>query len=296
MEEAIIYGVKTDRGFNYIGKTIKSIKGNRDLRKSDVGARYKNNDIKNFLIENPDVNMVVLKTIALQDWYDEKLLEVVDKHKDQHPLLNSQWMLDGKRGFWEGKERDVNTLKQLSESKYKRVVQYDILGYLVKVWESGKEVATHVFKDYRIKNGSGCTRLYSMLTSNNIKTRFRYGSYWLKEEELIENFGGIPNRINIGLIIENQKKEKREKSKYRRPSTYRRYTIIYTDKRGNEIRYSNIFEAGLALKISPTSVGRICRGVIKSKSYTLRYGEKELQPIDIVKPKYTVKPINRKRK
>ena len=297
-EKAVIYGVKSDENFKYIGKTIKSVRDNRELRKTDVGVQYVNERVKNVLHTSPDVHMVVLKTIALQDWYDEKLLEVVDKHKDNHPLVNAQWMLEGKRGYWEGKERDPHTLQRLSESKYKRVVQYDLEGNRIKIWSSGKEVATKIFKDYVVKSGAGYTKLYSVMNAPRLKGRTRYGSLWFREAELILNFGLIPKRINVDVIRKKELQEKQEKQKnYHRAEVRRRYTIIYCDINGTEIhKYRNIFEAGFALKLNPSIIGRICRGVIVPKNYILKYGEKELQPMDIQKYKYKTQPINKKRK
>lgn len=293
-KQAVIYGVQEDKKFKYIGKTVKSVKENRKLRKSDVGRRYTNEEINNVFIKNPDVNMVVLKTIETQEWYNEKLKEVVDKHKDNHPLLNAQWMLEGKRGYWEGKKKDPHTLQRLSESKYKRVVQYDKNGKLVKIWDSGKEVATKVFKDYRVKNGCGCTKLYRVLSSNVLKGKYRFDSYWFKEEYLMQNFKSIPDKLDLDVL--RKKEVQYKKASYKRPNTYRRYTIIYTDIDDNEIsRFNNIYDAGLALKISPNVVGKICRRVVVPNNFKLKYGEKQLQPIDVEKPKYKALPVNRKR-
>jgi hypothetical protein len=296
-EQAVIYGVQDNQEFKYIGKTIKSVRENRDIRKSDIARRYTNEKINNVFTENPDVNVVVLKTIAIQEWYDEKLKEVVDKHKDNHPLLNAQWMLDGKRGYWDGtdgywkgKQRDPHTLQRLSESKYKRVVQYDKQGKLVKIWNGGKEVAIQVFKDYRVKNGSACSKIYGVLKSNVLKGKYRFDSYWFREEDLIQNFNSIPNKLDLDEL--RKKEAQHKKANYKRPETYRRYTVIQYNLNGREIqRYSNIFEAGHALKLSPSIVGKICRGVIVPKDFILKYGQKELQPMNINKPKYKTKPI-----
>lgn len=300
VKKAIIYGIKTDETYKYIGKTMKPIRDNRELKVSDVGARYHNTNINDVIINN-DVNMVVLKTVDAQEWYDEKLKEVVDKYKDEHPLLNAQWMLDGKKGYWEGtggywegKERDAHTLKRLSESKYKRVVQYDTNGIRVKIWDSGKDVATKVLKDYRVVNGCGCTKLYGILASPTLKSRLRFGSYWFREAELIQYFGLIPKRLNLDAIRKKEAEIKKEKQKhYKRSDTYRRYTVIHCDINGNEIKkYDNIFEAGLAFKLSPSVIGKICRGLLVPKDYILKYGKKEVQPMDVKKYKYETIPIN----
>jgi hypothetical protein len=51
---------------------------------------------------NGDTDVVILHQDVNEDWYDKKLKTVVQKHKENHPLLNAQWMLDGKRGRFEG--------------------------------------------------------------------------------------------------------------------------------------------------------------------------------------------------
>ncbi|MBN1637344.1 MAG: hypothetical protein JW866_00125 [Ignavibacteriales bacterium] len=293
-EQAVIYGVQKDEKFKYIGKTVKSVKGNRELRKSDVGRRYTSEEINKVFTENHDVNMVVLKTIEAQDWYDEKLKEVV-KYKDNHPLVNAQWMLEGKRGYWEGKERDPHTLQRLSESKFKEVVQYDKNGVLVNIWQSGKEVAIQVFRDYRVINGGGHTRLYRVLDTGTLKRKFRYGYYWFRKSDLLKEYNGIPAKLNLDAI--RKKEQQYRKANYKRPTTYRRYTIIYEDINGEEIqRFKNIYDAGEFLKISPNMVGKICRGVVVPNNFRLKYGEKELQPIDVQKPHYEYLLVNKKRK
>ena len=60
-------------------------------------------------------------------------------------------------------------------------------------------------------------------------------------------------------------------------------------------KFKNIFEAGYELKLSPSMVGRICRGVVAPKNYILKYGEKELQAMEVQKPKYKNKPMNSKK-
>ena len=294
-KQAVIYGVETQEGYKYIGKTIKSIRAERELRTSDVGVQYVNDRIKNIFTENPDINMVALKTIAVQEWYDEKLREVVEKHQDNHPLENADWMLEGKRGFWEGKKRDPHTLQRLSESKYKRVVQYDLDGNRIKIWNSGKQVATEVFRDYRVVNGAGCTRLYRVLDASTLKGKLKFGSYWFREAELRKKYRYLPKKLDIDAL--KKAEIRRKKASHKKATTYRRYTIIYCDKQGKEIRrFRNCIEAGYELKLSPSVVSRICRGKVVPRDYVLKYGEKELQPINFSCPKYQTRPVNAKRR
>lgn len=297
MEEnkAVIYAVKTGDKCHYIGKTTKeSAEGN--VTKSLISSSYSNQGLVRVFENHEDVVIEPVKVVEKRDWYDEKLLEVVQKHAQHHPLVNAQWMLDGKRGpeYWRGKKRDAHTLQRLSESKYKRVVQYDLNGKRIKVWKSGKEVATVVFGDYVVKNGAGSTKLYNVMSSTTLKGRLRYDSYWFREAELLQNFGMVPTKINLDKIRDAEHQRKRES--YNRPKTYRRYTVIRYDMNGNEIcRYKNIFEAGHALKLAPEFVGRICRGSRTPRNYVLKYGPKELQALEIEKPRYKIKPMNARR-
>lgn len=209
-KKAVIYGIKIDDDIHYIGKRINALNKKGNINKSQATYQYNNSKIRDIFTSNPDVNVVPLKVVNEDEWYDEKLQEVLDKHKDKHPLLNAQWMLEGKRGFWEGKERDAHTLQRLSESKFKRVVQYDSEGNLVKVWKSGKDAAIHVFKDYVVINGGGDTKLYTVLGATTLKGRCKLNSYWFKEQELIKFFGLLPKKLNLAILYAEECKRRKK--------------------------------------------------------------------------------------
>ena len=300
MEKATIYGVRTGDTYHYIGKTSEEVNADGKLNNSDAQRQYHSNEIREIFINNENVEVVALKTCAKQDWYDEKLDEVVDKYKDEHPLLNAQWMLDGKRGFWEGtggywqgKERDAHTLQRLSESKFKKVLQYDKHGNLIKVWNSGKEVAEKVFEDYHVTNGAGETSLYDVLNARTLKGRFRYNSYWFWENKVVQYFGVVPNKINIDSIKAREKKINSERMKItnakRIETGQRKYTVIHYKQDGSVITYENTQHAGYVLKISVKNIRRLCRGMLVNHNYNLKYGDKVIQQIAPKYPKY--KPV-----
>lgn len=284
-QEPIIYGVRTGDTYHYIGKTSrKKVNVDDSINKSDIQAIYHRGKLKDFAVGNDDISIVEIKSSSKTEWYDEKLGEVVKKHGEKHPLLNSQWMLDGQRGYWGGKTRDANTIEQLSKSKYKKIVQYDKDGNLFKQWNSIKEVATTVFGDYKVVRGSGTSILYSALDSLTITSRFRKDSYWFREEELKSFFNCIPKRINIKLIAENQRKAKSLSIRNKRRENLTRLTTRYTVIQFNpdmtiKSTFDNVSHAAHELKISEKTVERYCRGVIKNTIHILKYGEKKTQII-----------------
>jgi hypothetical protein len=292
--QGVIFGVKTGKIYHYIGKTSKPLDENGNVKKSDVGRRYTNPKIKQVFADNQDsVTTEILHRVEV-DWYDEKLLEVINKYKDKHPLLNAKFMLEGKRGvwqdtggYWQGKKRDANTLKMLSESKYVKVVQYDSDGNLVKVWKSCKEPAILIFKDYRVENGGSISSLYSMFKSNCIKSRFKHNCYWFKLDELSRYFGRLPEKIDIEEMKRKEKDDKRAKYNYGVHTHAMRATVVHKDLQGNTIKiYQNSAEAAYILRTSVQMVQRFCRGLRYNPNYLLSYGEKTLQAISIKYPKY----------
>lgn len=275
MNQVAIYCIKTGETIHYIGKaTCSNPEG--QVNRSDLQYPYRNPGIREVFM-GESVSVVPIKFVPMNEWYDEKLQEVVDKHKDNHPLQNAQWMLDGKRGywegtggFWEGKTRDPYTLKKLSESKYKGVLEYDLQGNLIKEWNSRKEVATEVFKDYKVVNGSAASLLYSILTSPNPKTRLRHGSYWFSRDE----FNVVPTKLSIPIMTW---KYKRNKPKQRGHDYHKQFTVEYYVKEKLYLCFDNAAHAGHVLGMTKDSVRKICNGINKGKYFDLRYGPKKRQ-------------------
>ena len=279
-EQATIYCIKTGETIHYIGKTI-STNAEGQVNRSDLKYPYNNPGIREIFM-GESVSVVPIKFVPINEWYDEKLHEVVEKHKDDHPLLNAQWMLDGKRGywegtggFWEGKTRDANTLKRLSESKHKKVLQYDLDGNLLKTWDSRKEPAIEVFKDYRVVNGSAASTLYGLLTNANPKNRLRLGSYWFSEAD----FGRIPKKISIPIMYYTYRKNK---PKQKGHTHHSQFTVEYYVDNKLNLAFDNVFHAAHVLGICDTHVRKICRGTRNCKEYDLRYGPKKSQPVNQV--------------
>lgn len=209
-------------------------------------------------------------------------------------------MKEGKRGYWEGKKRDPYTLKRLSESKYKKVIQYDKDGNFIKQWNSLKEIATKLIGDYKVVNGSAESKIYHLLSKKKpkyIRTRLFKNNYWFKEHELIEYFGIIPKKINIKNILDNEEKIRHiiRKENYKKSKKTKLYTVIQYDNYGNVINnFKNVFHAGYVLKKSPETISRISRSDIKS-TLNLKYGPKKSYPINerYNYPDYKITPTPR---
>lgn len=295
MEKNIyIYGIKTGDKFHYIGKTNNKLNTNGNINRSDMSMLYLYDKFRNIFNNNEKVEIVPIKTSDDQ-WYDQKLKEVVEKYSQNHPLINSQWMLDGKHGYWSDKKRDDNTLKRLSESKYIRIVEYDINGNLIKIWDSCKDVGINVFKDYKVVNGSSDSRIYRVIDSAKVQTRLAHGSYWFRESELMKEFGLIPKRIKISAIAEAQKLRKIEsRKKSKTPEFISKYSVIhYNPDMTIKTTYKCSEEAAYMLRKGLNTIRKICRGIIhaNNENYILRYGEKSLQPQDFKYPEYTIEPV-----
>lgn len=286
MEKTSIFGVKINEDFHYVGKT------KRKLIKSHVQRTNEELNEVCFNRKNDNVEIVLIKEVD-ENWYDEKLSEVVKKYNENHPLKNAQWMLEGKRGAWSGKKRDAHTLQRLSESKYKKICQYDINGSFVKTWKSYKDAAITVFKDYEIINGSANSRLYQIIKSRTIESRLFHNSYWFKEEELLKHFNCIPKKINITYILNEQKKRIRKaKARKKDPKyTTRRTVIHYNDDLTIKTTYDNVFHAAYMLKTTPRKIRVMCKQ--KNPAITLKYGKKTLQPFVVEYPEYKIEPISR---
>lgn len=290
MEKTInIYGLKRNDEFIYIGKTESSAHRSKHVNKSGYfpNQMLLTKELKN----SSDVEIVVLKKLPYgksKEWYNTKLLEVVDKHKDNHPLLNAEWMKKGYRGYWQNMKRDAHTISRLSESKFKRVFQYDINGNLIKIWGSLKEVAIKVFDDYHVKNGSACSKFYSYVRSRLIKSRLHYNSYWIKESEIMQHFKFIPKKLNLELIFKNEKENRsmrthatRRKNEVKNKYGYRSvYTVEHYNENNKLIKiYDCIEDCSKALKISKQSVLRLCKNEVLKPKHFIKYGAKKKRKI-----------------
>ena len=286
--EVMIYAVKSDDKFKYIGKTNKRL--NTKDKKIRVQAQYKNKPLRDLFLNYENVSVEQIILVPESKWYPEKLREI--KEHNNHPLLNAEWMIECKRGYWDGKKRDANTLQMLSESKYKKFVEYDKDGKIKKIWNSGKEAAIKIFKDYHVINGGGISKLYRITENQSIKSRFAHNSYWFKVEELIHHFNGVPNKLHIQNIIKKHEENKRYKRKLscsERTKTSR-YTInCYNRKSGELTVYQNAQEATFKLKTYPQLINRLCTGKARpARDFIFKYGEKKLQDININYPNYTI--------
>ena len=287
-EKPTIYGVKTGETIHYIGKTVRE-GSNGEITRSLISSRSKNERLNNLFKGDEEVVIEPIKVVESDEWYDEKLQEVVQKHAQHHPLVNAQWMLDGKRGywegtggFWEGKTRDAHTLKRLSESKYTKICQYDNKGKLVKIWAGAKEAAIQVFGDYSLDNTHGKSDLYNSMRATTMRSSFKMGSYWFRVSDMKRHFGLVPTKLNLSVILDKEKMRRSERRTQGKPATHaRRYTVIQYDSSGEEIeRFDNSHHAAFELKMSLVLVQRICRGTAINSNYLLEFGPKVVQPIN----------------
>jgi len=291
-EKPTIYGVKTGETIHYIGKTIRE--GNDgEIKGHMISNRVKNIALDNIIRNNENVVIEPIKVVESDEWYDEKLQEVVQRHAEHHPLVNAQWMLDGKRGpeYWRGKTRDAHTIQRLAESKYTRICQYDKNGKLVKVWAGAKEAAIEVFGDYQVINNSGKSDLYNAMRATTMKCSFKLGYYWFRESEMKEHFGLVPTKLNLSVILAKEKEIRKANRKKSTPAThFTRATVIQYDKDGDVInQFDNTHHAAYELKISLCMVQRYCRGTSYNDNYILGFGPKMWQPARPEYPKYKVR-------
>ena len=286
MTETInIYALKRNDEIFYIGKTESTSYRSKHLNKAIYfpNQMLVANEIKN----SDDVEIVVLKKLPVgksNEWYDEKLKEVVEKHKENHPLVNAEWMKKGYRGYWQTKKRDAHTIKRLSESKFKKLLQYDLNGVLIKIWNSRKEAAIKVFKDYEVVNGSACSHLYKLLRNKEIRSRISHNSYWICESEIKEHFNITPTKLNFKLIIENQKKERTQNTVNTRKENVAKqgffyssvYTVKYFNENGKLIKtFDSAAHCAKELNISEKTVKCYCKSKTKKPKFNLKYGKKK---------------------
>jgi hypothetical protein len=303
MEEknAIIYGVKTKDTIHYIGKTNKRRIGfntNKPISNSKVQVQYVNPVLRDIFHNYENVTIEPIIFVPESEWYPEKLREVVEHANKKHPLINAQWMIDGKNGYWEGKKRDAHTLLMLSQSKFRQFVEYDKNGNLKKIWNSGKEAAIKIFGDYKVINGAGSSKLYRIVKSVSIKKRFAHDSYWFKLEELIKYFNGIPEKLHLRSMVKREAENRRLKriiNNKKRTKTTRCCVELY-ERTTNELItiYLNTKEAAYKLKISVDTIRRLCSGETRpAADFILRYGEKIVQSKNIKHPEYQILPLKR---
>jgi hypothetical protein len=203
-----IFGIKKNNEIFYIGKTIQ-YNDDGKMNKSYSSTYYLNDKIRSRIYRS-NVEFVELIETEPCCWYDERNNQVHKHHEIGDKLVNADWMKEGRKSYWHGLKRDKHTLKRLSESKYKSIVEYDEKGNLKKIWKSTKEAAIVVLKDYRVVNGSGKSELYSILKYKNPEKRFKHNSYWFKYSELKKWFGQIPKKINIENMIQYYRNERKK--------------------------------------------------------------------------------------
>lgn len=267
-----IYGIKRNDEYYYIGKLSNVYSNKPTICKSRARVKYFNSNIRNLFSNNSDVEVVIIKNVD-DDWFDEKLLEIRTKYSEKHPLINTQWMLDGKRGYWSGKTRDKHTIKRLTESKFKRVVQYDSNGRLIRIYESQREVVEYL--------NCSKSKLSGILNSKLLKTKFRNNAYWFDENNLNKLYCNLPSELDlndekINLSRKNQPSRLGSKQNYSS-----RFTIKYFDCDNNLIKtFENADIAGDFFGLTTHYIRNICSGRLQNSNINLKYGEKIRQRVN----------------
>jgi hypothetical protein len=120
---------------------------------------------------------------------------------------------------------DVDTIEKLRISKYKSVVQYDLSGNIIQIYDSAKNIAINVFNDF--SNNYKYSRIYRILL--NKKLKLYNNSYWIYEERLLELFNEIPIKLDIESSFFKTIKFKKRNNRIN--STL--YTIMQFDNNNN---------------------------------------------------------------
>jgi hypothetical protein len=178
--------------------------------------------------------------------------------------------------YWQGKKRDKNTIEALSESKFKSCYTYDLNGNFIKKYKSYKECANDLFGDYEIKNGSGNSKIYTIIRNKNPKNRIYNNIYIFKEDFIFNKYNKIPNKIDLEKIFIDYNKSIPPKKNIRK--TKRVYEI--NSEYNNKIKkFENIKKCAKYYKISTSSVRRRINNKVKDivKFY---YGEKKVVDIN----------------
>lgn len=263
-KKAKIYAFKEDGKTIYIGKSLNL---KNDLSNpSTIKYFYVNDKLKR--VANKSIE--ILEEVEVDNWFDPKLNQIVEKYKAGANLRNAKHFLEGRRGFfnkgegyWVGKKKDAHTINRMTESKFKEVCQYDLNGNLVHVWNSIISAAKYLgFEINKDKRGvTGSTKLNSILNNKSINSR-KYGAfYWIKREDL--PYTTIPIRLSIKDIVKKQKIERHKKT----IETRRLNGTLKTNNGDKEIvrinsngsrgkKFSSLIDAGKYYDITPSAISK----------------------------------------
>lgn len=278
MEKPKLFGLKKNGVLVYIGKTTK-IKENKPISKVAYGPKYRFFSEKTR--KKSDFEVEIIDETTQKKWFDDKLINIV-YYKRGNKLKNAKHLLDGRRGFlkkgegyWLGKEKDAHTLKRLSESKHRRVLQFDQNGVLIKRWDSIKEAAIKVFKDYQVVNGSASSELYKILTLR-FASRTNSKFFWIKEEDFLHYYPRLQKKISIPNLIKRELDSLPEK-KVSRPKHKWVYSVEeYNNDGVLKKRHKTTYHAAKHYGVKPNYINKLCKSGRKngiSKNFFV-YGQK----------------------
>lgn len=264
-----IYTVYSDNKPVYVGKT-NVLKDNKIVLK-DLPA-YKNNkklSKKIRTMNNISVRIHFKPQNEPKVWYNEKLKRLSEHKEQKTKLVNSYNVWGLTKPFWKGKRRDKNTLKRLSESKFKPVLQYDLNGKFVKEWPSGRHVGKY-YRDYEVINGAGTTKLYPALAK---RISLYHNYYWFYKERVTNTFNGIPRN----LPVEFYKPTPPPRKKVVRPEGFINSNSIAVGKYKNGklvAKFNTLKEAAQSLRgvKYPNFILKCCNGTLDQyKGYTWKF-------------------------
>jgi hypothetical protein len=286
-----IYGVKVDDDLIYVGKTHVGDKDG-NLRRTKLQVFHVNKKLQKILKNKKEkLSLIEIKDTNLKNWYNDRNNEAHLRYVGgELKLVNDPWILNGKKSYWHGKVKDKHTIERMSESKHKKIVQFDNNGVYIKTWNSGKEIGIKVFKDYKVNNGSSKSKIYSIIKTKIIKNRLYLNSYWFTEEEILKYFSIIPKKLNIDALIQMNKESKKQ------PHAQTSYTQIYKINKftlkGKLIRsYDTAEDAAQRCNVNVSTIRKACRTGKEKElcGYLWDYGEKQKMFFDNKKKKFIKK-------
>jgi glutathione peroxidase-family protein len=270
-----IYSLNEGDKPRYIGKT--HVVNKEGKIRNSLSQFYNDDELrkiklsKNFKVEE-------IETVESDNWFDAKLQHIVNYHKNKHAdLLNAPYLLDGKRGYWEGKTRDNHTINRLAESKYVKIVQYDINGNLTKIWHSIKDAAINFIGDYLVVNGSAQSKLFNAISNKNPKKHLEKDCYWFREKDILKHFLVIPKNINIDNLYNSYREKLNQTIKKNKEAKLNNGIYIKYDKNFKAILkidivtnktiklYKSLLEAGEDNNIHQSIVSQLARNIRQSK-------------------------------
>ncbi len=274
MKKTNIYSIYNDNKPIYVGKTNILDEGKIVVKRLPAYLNNKKLSTKIKSAKNIKVRILEKPTDEPKIWYNQKIERLKIHKKNNVDLVNNYNVFGVGEGYWTGRKKDKHTLKRLSESKFKPIVQYGRDGKFIKIWPSGRHVGKH-YRDYQVINGSGETPIYDVV---NRKIKTYKNSYWFRHDALIKEYGVVPKTLSNDVLSPPRKKIVRSPD-FVNPNSIK--VFKYSLKGDKIATYNTIKEAGLSLEggdgiRGTTLIIKCCNGIIPSShGYVWKFGEKK---------------------